>query len=49
MGVKGGVVNSRVVDSVLLSTGDTDLHLQPQVDLGHTLEVGHASGDVVLL
>jgi hypothetical protein len=49
LGVEGRVVDVRVVDTVLLTTGDTDLHLEPLVDLGHALEVLLADLDVLLL
>ena len=49
LGVEGRVVDRRVVDSVLLSAGDSDLHLEPLVHLGHSGEVLGAGGNVLLL
>jgi hypothetical protein len=49
LGVQAGVVDVRVVDTVLLSSGDTDLHLEPLVHLGHPLEVLDTGLNVLLL
>lgn len=49
LGVERGVVDLGVVDTVLLSSGDPDLHLEPLVHLGHPLEVLDAGLDVLLL
>ena len=49
LGVQAGVVDLGVVDTVLLSTGDTDLHLEPLVHLGHPLKVLDAGLNVLLL
>jgi len=49
LGVQAGVVDVRVVDTVLLSSGDTDLHLEPLVHLGHSLKVLDTSLNVLLL
>lgn len=38
-----------VVDTILLTTGDTDFHLEPKFDLSHALEVLLAGLDVLLL
>lgn len=48
LGVEGVVVNILVVDTVLLTTGDTDLHLEELLHGGHALEVLGGGGDVVL-
>jgi hypothetical protein len=48
LGVEGVVVDILVVDTVLLTTGDTDLHLQPLLHGGSTLEVGGGCADVVV-
>jgi hypothetical protein len=44
--VKGVVVNILVVDTVLLTTGDTDLHLQPLLHGSGALEVLLGGGNV---
>ena len=49
LGVERGVVDRRVVDTVLLTTSDTNLHLEPEVDLGHALKVLYAELNVLLL
>ena len=49
LGVEGRVVNTLVVDTVLLTTGDTDLHLEPDAERCHALEVLLASLNVLLL
>mmetsp|Transcript_86876 Transcript_86876/g.137796 ORF Transcript_86876/g.137796 Transcript_86876/m.137796 type:complete len:403 (+) Transcript_86876:277-1485(+) len=41
-------IHVRVVHTVLFATGDTQFHLQQQVDLGHALQVLLADGDVIL-
>jgi len=46
LSVQAGVVNSGVVDAVFLTTGDTNLHLEPETNGYHALEIFHASGDV---
>jgi hypothetical protein len=48
LGVEGVVVNVLVVDTVLLTTGDTDLHLEPLLHGGSTLEVLLGGLDVVV-
>ena len=48
LSVEAGGVNIGVVNAILLTTGDTQLHLQEQVDLGHALQVLLADGDVLL-
>lgn len=47
LGVEGVVVNGLVVNTVLLATGDTDLHLDPLLHGSNTLEVGSGGVDVV--
>ena len=49
LSVELGVIDSSVIDSVLLTTGDTDLHLEPDTEGGHTFKVRDAGGNVVLL
>jgi len=49
LGVEGGVIDLRVVNTILLASGDTDLHLEMAVDLGHAMEVLDADLDVLLL
>lgn len=49
LGVELVVVDAGVVDAVLLAAGDADLHLEPEAERGHALEVGDAGGDVLLL
>jgi hypothetical protein len=48
LSVEGVVVNILVVDTVLLTTGDTDFHLEPLLHGGSTLKVGGGSLDVVV-
>mmetsp|Transcript_22653 Transcript_22653/g.34847 ORF Transcript_22653/g.34847 Transcript_22653/m.34847 type:complete len:380 (-) Transcript_22653:167-1306(-) len=51
--LRGGVellgVNILIVNSILLSSGNTDLHLEPDLHLGHLLEVFYADGNVLLI
>lgn len=49
LGVERVVVNSGVVDTILLTTGDTDLHLEPLLHGGSTLEVLPGDGNVLIL
>ena len=49
LGVEGFSLDGGVVDAVLLTTGDADLHLQPHLHGGHPLEVLDAGGDVLLV
>lgn len=46
LGVERGVVNVLVVDTILLTTGDTNLHLEPLLHGSGTLEVGGGGLDV---
>lgn len=48
LGVEGVVVNVLVVDTVLLTTGDADLHLEELLHGSHALEVLGRGGDVEL-
>jgi hypothetical protein len=48
LSVEGVVVNVLVVDTILLTTGDTDLHLEPLLHGGSTLEVLLGGLDVVV-
>lgn len=48
LGVEGVVVDGLVVDTVLLTTGDTDLHLDPLLHGSSALEVGGGGLDVVV-
>lgn len=48
LSVEGVVVNILVVDTVLLTTGDTDLHLEPLLHGGSTLKVLLGGLDVVV-
>jgi hypothetical protein len=48
LGVEGVVVNGLVVNTVLLATGDADLHLDPLLHGSNALEVGSGGVDVVL-
>jgi hypothetical protein len=48
LGVEGVVVNILVVDTVLLTTGDTDLHLEPLLHGRSPLQVCLGGLDVVL-
>lgn len=49
LGVKLGVVDASVIDTILLTTGDTDFHLEPEAERCHALEVLYAGLDVLLL
>ena len=49
LGIELGVIDSGVVDTVLFTASDTDLHLEPDADGGHTFEVLDAGGDIFLL
>ena len=46
LSVQAVVVNSGIVNTVLFSSGDTNLHLEPEIDLGHTAKVLGADLDV---
>ena len=48
LSVEGVVVNILVVDTILLTTGDTDLHLEPLLHGGSTLKVLLGGLDVVV-
>jgi hypothetical protein len=39
LGVKSRVVNTRVINTIFLTTSDTDFHLEETVDGGHALQV----------
>lgn len=47
--VKRGVVHTCIVDAVLLATGDTNLHLKPDIEFGHFGKILDACLDVLLL
>jgi hypothetical protein len=49
LGVERSVVDLGVVNTILLASGDTDLHLEVAVDLGHALKVLDTNLDVLLL
>ena len=49
LGVEGFSLDGGVVDAIFLTTGDTDLHLQPHLHGGHPLEVLDAGRDVLLV
>lgn len=49
LSVKLVVVNAGVVNAIFLTTGDTDLHLEPETEGSHALEIFYAGGNVVLL
>jgi len=49
LSVQRGVVNARVVHTVLFSTRDTDLHLEPDSERSQFLKVFDAYLDVLLL
>ena len=46
--VEGRVVNVLIVHTVFFTTSNADLHLEPDTDLSHTLEVFKADLDVAL-
>lgn len=47
LGVELGVVDAGVIDTVLLTASDTDLHFEPNTEWGHAFEVLDAGGDIV--
>lgn len=49
LSVQAGVINVTVVNAVLLATGDADLHLKPQSNGRHALEVFDARRDILIL
>ena len=49
LGVQRGIVNARVVHTVLFSTRDADLHLEPDAEGCHFLKVFDTCLDVFLL
>jgi len=49
LGVKRSIVDLRVVNTILLTSSDTNLHLEVAVDLGHAVEVFDANLNVLLL
>lgn len=49
LGVEFAVVDAGIVDAVLFSAGDADLHLEPEVEFCHAGEVFDAGGDVLFL
>ena len=49
LGVEARVDDAGVVDTILLATSDTDLHLEPEAERGHALEVLDTGLDVLLL
>ena len=48
LGVEGVVIDVLVVDTILLTSGDTDLHLEPLLHWGSALEVLSSGLDVVV-
>ena len=48
LSVKLGVVDTSVIDTVLLTASDTDLHLEPDAKGGHALEILDAGCDILL-
>lgn len=48
LGVEAAGVDVGVVDAILLSSGDTELELEKDADLGEFLKVGLADADVLL-
>jgi hypothetical protein len=46
LSVQAGVVDTGVVDAVLLPTSNADLHLEPDTKGCHTFEVFHTSSNV---
>lgn len=49
LSVEFGVVDSSVVDPVLLTTSNTDLHLEPNAEGRHPREVLDTGGDIIFL
>jgi hypothetical protein len=49
LSVELGIVDFSVIDTVLLTTSNADLHLEPDAEGGHTFEVLDAGGDILLL
>lgn len=48
LGVEFGVVDASVIDAILLTTSDTDLHLKPDAEGGHAFKVFDTGGNIVL-
>lgn len=49
LSVELGVIDSGIIDAVLLATGNANLHLEPEANGGHPFEVLLADSDVLLL
>ena len=49
LSVEGVSLDVAVINSILFSSGDSNLHLQPHLHGGHTLEVLDAGGNVLLV
>jgi len=47
LSVELGVVDTSVIDTVLLTTSDTDLHLEPDAEGGHAFKVLDTGGDIL--
>ena len=48
LSVELGVVDTSVIDTVLLTTSNTDFHLEPDAEGGHAFEVLDTGGNVFL-
>ena len=49
LSVKSGVINTSIVDAVFFTTCDADLHLKPETERSHALEVLSTGLDVLYL
>lgn len=47
LGVKLGVIDTSVVDTVLLTASNTNFHFEPDAEGGHAFEVLDASGNII--
>lgn len=48
LSVELGVVDASVIDTVLLTASDTDLHLEPDAEGGHAFKVFDTGGNILL-
>lgn len=48
LGIQTLLVNTGVINAILLTASDTDLHLEPETERGHTLEVLLANLNILL-
>ena len=48
LSVEFGVVDASIIDTVLLTTSDTDLHLEPDSEGSHAFKVLDTGGNIIL-